>query len=210
VTRTHAPTAWRRIAIRALRPDEGHLLELVHERLGPQSRLQRYLAPKPRLSRRDLDDLSAVDGHHHVALVALVGVPAEPIGVARYLRYREAAVAEIAVEVVDAWQRRGVGRLLLTQLRAHALRAEIDRFQWTAFECNGAAAALARDLGEVRAERLGGGVRQSSAAIAGPGKRERSPRGSRFAYPRSATRAVQREWRPRSSSGVRSGRPSGA
>jgi GNAT superfamily N-acetyltransferase len=159
--------SWGLIAILALLPDERQVLVSIHARLGPQSRRQRYLAPKGPLSEHDLDLLSAVDGHNHVALAAFAGARAEPVGVARYVRYSDAHAAETAVEVVDEWQRRGVGRLLMTRLRVHALRAGIRRFEWTAFESNGAVAALARDLSEVRARRIGAGVtRQSLPALA--------------------------------------------
>jgi GNAT superfamily N-acetyltransferase len=52
-------------------------------------------------------------------------------------------VAEIAVEVIDDWQRRGVGRSLLAELRMSALRAGCRRLEWFAFESNRAVAALA-------------------------------------------------------------------
>jgi GNAT superfamily N-acetyltransferase len=155
------------IAIHPLAPDERGILVSIHARLGAQSRRQRYLAPKGPLSEHDLDLLGAVDGHNHVALVASAGGRAEPVGVARYVRHSDTHIAETAVEVVDEWQRRGVGRLLMTRLRMHAVRRGVRRFEWTAFESNGAVAALARDLSEVKTRRIGAGVTQWSAAITG-------------------------------------------
>jgi GNAT superfamily N-acetyltransferase len=185
------------IAIHALPPDERGVLVSIHARLGPQSRRQRYLAPKGPLSEHDLDLLSAVDGDNRVALAAFAGARAEPVGVARYVRHSDTHVAETAVEVVDEWQRRGVGRLLMTRLRVHAVRGGVRRFEWTAFESNGAVAALARDLSDVRARRIGAGVTQWSAAITGLAVH---PHG-RLKVPGPVTRhAIRRTARRRSAS----------
>ena len=51
-----------------------------------------------------------------------------PIGIARYVRAERFDVAEIAIEVVDAWQRRGVGRTLARELSRRATRAGIRCF----------------------------------------------------------------------------------
>lgn len=89
--------------------------------------------------------------------------PAWPIGAAHYLR-AGLDVAEIAIEVVDSWQRRGVGRLLIAELQVHAFRAGIRRFEWFALESNGAVAALVRNLPDCRRVRVGDGVISWSAA----------------------------------------------
>ncbi|MET1073081.1 MAG: GNAT family N-acetyltransferase, partial [Umezawaea sp.] len=59
------------------------------------------------------DRLTDLDGHRHVAVVA--EVVGQPIGIARLVATAPGR-AEMAVAVVDHWQRRGVGRLLLTEL----------------------------------------------------------------------------------------------
>jgi len=74
-------------------------------------------------------------------------------------------VAETAIEVVDDWQRRGIGRLLIAELRLHAVRAGIRHFEWFAFESNRAVAALVCDLGDCRRTRVGHGVSKWSARI---------------------------------------------
>jgi L-amino acid N-acyltransferase YncA len=54
--------------------------------------------------------------------------------------------AEVAIEVVDAWQRRGVGEALMQALRQRALRAGIRRFTATVLSGNKGAFALVRRL----------------------------------------------------------------
>jgi GNAT superfamily N-acetyltransferase len=88
-----------------------------------------------------------------------------PVGAAHYVIGAHPEVAEVAIEVVDHWQRSGIGRLLIAQLRANAVRAGVRRFEWFAFESNRAVTALARDLGDCRRTRVGNGVVQYSTPI---------------------------------------------
>ena len=105
------------VAIRPLRPGDQHLLEVILDGLGPESRLQRFLAPRPVLTARDLSMIASADGTDHVGVIALAVSPATPIGAAHYVRSEDPETAETAIEVVDTWQRRGIGRLLIAELR---------------------------------------------------------------------------------------------
>jgi GNAT superfamily N-acetyltransferase len=153
------------VAIGALHSGDRELLTMILERLGPRSRIQRFLAPRPVSSGRDLAITSSVDGWNHAGVIAFAGSPALPVGAAHYVRTDDHEVAETAIEVVDDWQRRGIGRLLIAELRVRALRAGIRRFEWFAFESNHAVAALARDLSDRRSVRVGDGVIRWSAEI---------------------------------------------
>ena len=64
--------------LRALDPgDEAAVLE-VFAGLGPRSRELRFLTPKPRLSSADLHQLTAVDHHDHVAILAVSATSGSP------------------------------------------------------------------------------------------------------------------------------------
>jgi GNAT superfamily N-acetyltransferase len=153
------------IVMRALRPGDQDLLVQILQGLGPQSRTQRFLAPRPRLSERDLASVTRVDVVRHGGVIAFLESTHRPIAAAHYLREDDAEVAETAIEVVDDWQQRGVGRLLVTELCAHALQAGIRRFEWFAFESNPAVGPLAQNLRDCRRVHVGNGVVKWSAAI---------------------------------------------
>jgi RimJ/RimL family protein N-acetyltransferase len=112
------------ILIRRLRPDDAPEVESAFLRLSAESRRLRFLTAKPSLTPAELRYLVEVDGHHHEALCALDPATNQGIGIARWVRdERDRTRAEVAVTVVDAWQRRGVGTLLLEALTDRA-RAE--------------------------------------------------------------------------------------
>jgi RimJ/RimL family protein N-acetyltransferase len=117
------------------------------EHLGARSRHQRYFTAVPRLGPRELDRLTSLDHWHREALIAFAPVPRRPVGVAEYIRLDEFDVAEVAIAVVDQWQRQGVGQALLEALRARALAAGVRRFEATMLRDNKGARALARHLG---------------------------------------------------------------
>jgi GNAT superfamily N-acetyltransferase len=138
--------AARRIRVRPLTTSDRDLIERVFDGLSPRSRFLRFLAPMPRLPRRTLDLLSAVDGTSHAAWVAMQG--AEPIGVVRWVRDRnDPRRAEIAIEVVDAHQGRGIGRRLADVAVAGAAELGIEQLTFDMDERNLVATALARDYG---------------------------------------------------------------
>jgi len=135
------------------RGDRGVVLE-VFAGLGSRSRHLRFLAPKPRLTSADLRQLTDVDQHDHVALVAVAAQGGRPIGVARFVRDREDPhSADVAVAIVDAWQDRGVGTTLVQALVRRAREVGVRRFTMMMAPHNeGAVRLLHRAPGEI--ERL--------------------------------------------------------
>jgi GNAT superfamily N-acetyltransferase len=116
------------VLVRPVEPGDKPRLLDAFERLGPRSRYQRFLAPTPELSAAALRYLTEVDHHDHEALVAV-----EPggagVGIARFVRVTgRPDVAEAAVTVVDDWQGRGVGTLLLQRLADRAREEGVERF----------------------------------------------------------------------------------
>ena len=117
------------VLVRPLERFDQPLVEAVFDGLGEEARYRRFLAFKKRLSASDLEHLTAVDHYDHEALVALDAKTGAAVGVARMLR--EAGrpdTAEAAVEVVDSWQGRGLGGLLLERLVGRARQAGVRRF----------------------------------------------------------------------------------
>ena len=125
--------------------DKRHLVE-GFRRLSPQSRYRRFLSPMDDLSPDLLRRLTEIDYVDHFAWIAFLAGPSEDagIGVSRYVRVPdEPEVAEAAVTVVDDYQRRGAGTLLLQALGAVALENGIKRFRGYALADNRAIRELA-------------------------------------------------------------------
>jgi len=59
-----------RLVVRPVRPDDRALLLAGFERLGPESRYKRFLAPMPELTDDVVAYLTSVDHHDHEALAA--------------------------------------------------------------------------------------------------------------------------------------------
>jgi len=106
-----APT----LTVRELGPHDGAVLDAVFAGLSAMSRFTRFHGAVPRLSARMRAQLAAVDGRTHMALGAFVGP--EPVGIARLIVVGPGR-ADLAVEVVDAWQGNGIGARLVREVVA--------------------------------------------------------------------------------------------
>ncbi len=150
----------RDVLIRSIRADDGARLQEAYGRLSPESRYQRFLVSKPRLTSADARYLVEVDGLDHVALVAFdVRDPEWIIGVARSVRRRDdPRAAELAVVVGDPFQREGLGTELVQRLATAARDRGIDRLTATMLAQNRAAHRLLGRLSNhpIRALQLGG------------------------------------------------------
>ena len=117
------------LGIRPIQPDDKPLLVDGFQRLSERSRRRRFLTPASELTPEDLAYLTEVDHKRHEALVAIDPFEGRLVGVARYVRVpgdRESA--EVAVAVVDDWQRRGVATALMNALSERARENGILRF----------------------------------------------------------------------------------
>lgn len=105
------------VAIRALRPqDEADMLAAL-ERTSGQSLQRRFFAMKRHFSDKERTFFMEVDFKSHVALVALAEDAGQTliVGGGRYIVF-EPGRAEMAFVVVDAWQGRSMGSLLMRHL----------------------------------------------------------------------------------------------
>jgi GNAT superfamily N-acetyltransferase len=110
-------------------------LEAVFAASSEASREARYLAPLVRLPGPMVAALTSVDGCLHDAWLATVD--GEPAGLARYVQVRPGAgspaaagiTAELALEVVDRHQGRGLGAVLLDTITTVAMARGVRRVQ---------------------------------------------------------------------------------
>jgi GNAT superfamily N-acetyltransferase len=144
------------VLVRPVRPDDRELFQAGFERMSPESRYRRFLSYKKRLSERELDFFTHLDHDSHEAIGAIDLATGEGVGVARMHRHAdEPELAEAAVTVVDGWQGRGLGRVLLDRLAARARELGVTRFEATLFTSNKAMLTLFKHLGCVQSQREG-------------------------------------------------------
>ena len=136
------------IVLRPLQHGERKPVLEVFAGLSERSRRLRFLGSKPRLLEREVEWLADVGRCGREAVVAFDPETGSPVGLARFVRDADAPEAEIAFEVVDGWQGKGVGRRLLAELGALALEQGILRFRALIAHGNRPAFALVRGVGE--------------------------------------------------------------
>jgi len=123
--------------------------------LSLQTRYQRLLSARGLLPG-ELQRMVRIDYRREMALVAVADFDGEEreLGVARYVRGDAddpgaalAPAAEFAIVVADAWQRRGIGALLLHALRQVAEDAGIRQLAGLTLATNTRMIRLARRMG---------------------------------------------------------------
>jgi len=152
------------ITIRALRDGDTATVASLFDRLGPQSRERRYCGAKPRLPEPELAALARVDAEHHV-LVAYLGADPLPAGIGRLVR--EGNAAEVAFEVADAYQGRGIGSVLARELAADARAAGITQLVATVCGDNPRAVSLLRRMAPALHVTWQGGEREIVVGLRG-------------------------------------------
>src|SRR5689334_9186419 len=106
------------VVLRLVGPDDKELLRAGFERLSPESRYARFLAPKTSLSDDELRYLCEIDHESHFAIGALRDGEAGSttpvgLGIARFIRLSDPPdTAEAAITVADDVQHQGLGKLL--------------------------------------------------------------------------------------------------
>jgi RimJ/RimL family protein N-acetyltransferase len=147
------------ILVRPIEPEDQHELAAGFRHLGAVSRYERFRGPTDRLTPAELAFLTQVDHNAHEAFVAFDGDTGEGIGVARYVRDpHDPRQAEVACTVMDAWQRRGVGSILMARLAARARATGIERFRARLLVGNKRARRLLAQVADELDESRYGGV----------------------------------------------------
>jgi acetyltransferase len=135
------------VLVRPIAPEDKPLLIVGLRRLSPEAAMRRFLTPKVRFTPAELRYLTEVDGHAHIAYVAVDAYdPSLLIAVARCVRVA-GDTAELAVVVGDPWQGLGLGRRLVALLGEAAAAEGITRFSGTMMADNRPALKLMRGFG---------------------------------------------------------------
>lgn len=154
--------------VRHIEPTDKDMLARAWLQLSQRSQQRRFLAPKPHLTASDLRYLTEVDGHDHVALVAVrLDDPSRFAAVARYVRLAgEPEAAEVAVTVADGMQGKTIGKQLGVLLADEARDRGVKRFNAVLLADNAPALRLIATMTGRLVSRIDHGVTDVVAELA--------------------------------------------
>ncbi|MDQ0679032.1 acyl-CoA synthetase (NDP forming)/RimJ/RimL family protein N-acetyltransferase [Arthrobacter pascens] len=112
--------------LRPIHPTDADAVQAFHTGQSQNSIYMRFFAFKARLSSKELKRFTEVDYRDRVAFVITIG--GEIMGIGRYDRLDDPTEAEVAFNIADAHQGRGIGSILLEHLAAAAHENGIRRF----------------------------------------------------------------------------------
>ena len=150
-----------KVHLRPITPEDEPLLHEAVSAMSERTVYFRFFSPIKRMSDALAHRLAVVDYNDRFALVATTQRPASKeriVGVARYDRARDTDMAEVAVAVIDEFQRRGLGSVLLAELARVARQHGIKTFQLIVLPENREMLALLRKMGWIHQAKLVGGV----------------------------------------------------
>jgi RimJ/RimL family protein N-acetyltransferase len=150
-----------KIHVRPIKPEDEPLLHEAVAAMSERTVYFRFFSPLKRMPDALAHRLAVVDYNDRFALVATTHRPTGSeriLGVARYDRVSGADVAEVAVAVVDEFQRRGLGGALLAILARVARDHGIKSFTLIVLPENQQMLGLLRKMGWIHHAKLSGGV----------------------------------------------------
>lgn len=150
-----------KVDVRPIAPEDEPLLHEAVAAMSERSVYFRFFSPLKRLPEALAHRLAVVDFKDRFALVATSHKPTVKeriFGVARYDRVPNTDVAEVAVAVVDEFQRRGLGGALLAILARAAREHGIKNFTLIVLPENRQMLGLLRKMSWIHHAKLSGGV----------------------------------------------------
>lgn len=154
-----------KVHLRPIVPDDEPLLHEAVAAMSERTVYFRFFSPIKRMSDALAHRLAVVDYQDRFALVATTHRPSgreRIVGVARYDRAPGTDVAEVAVAVIDEFQRRGLGGQLLAELARVARAHGIKSFSLIVLPENREMLGLLRKMGWIHQATLKGGVYEIS------------------------------------------------
>lgn len=162
-----------RVLIRPIKPADQQIEKEFVKGLSDESRYFRFLSGLRELSVAMLNRFTRIDYDREMALIAVIceNDQETEIGVARYVVNDDNVSCEFALVVADAWQRRGVGSILMRHLIAAARQRGLQLMEGSVAAGNAKMLALMAALGfDVRAEPGNSSIRHATKTlVAWPG-----------------------------------------
>ena len=157
-----------KVQVRPIASEDEPLLHEAVSAMSERSVYFRFFSPIKRLSDAMAHRLAVVDYNDRFALVATTHRPSAKeriVGVARYDRAAGTDIAEVALAVIDEFQRRGLGGALLGILAHVAREHGIKSFSLIVLPENQQMLGLLRKMGWIHQARISGGVYEISFDI---------------------------------------------
>lgn len=121
----------------------------------------RFMGSKKDFTEKELEYLTVLDGWNHYALGLVEKDSQKGVAVVRMVRYSQfPEEAEVAILIVDRYQKLGLGSFLLDLLVLAAMERQITRFSFTFLLENDGIQKLIKKLGEPRTGSFGPDVVQ--------------------------------------------------
>ena len=159
--RTLELTDGTKVLVRPIVPEDESLLHEAVAAMSERTVYFRFFSPLKRMPDALAHRLAVVDYNDRFALVATTNKPGGKeriVGVARYDRVAGTDVAEVAVAVIDEYQRRGLGSALMTILGKVAGEHGLKTFTLIVLPENQQMLGLLRKMGWIHRAKLSGGV----------------------------------------------------
>ena len=149
-----------KVLVRPIVPEDEPLLHEAVAAMSERTVYFRFFSPLKRMPDALAHRLAVVDYNDRFALVATDKPRGKEriVGVARYDRVVNTDVAEVAVAVIDEFQRRGLGSALMTILGKVATEHGIKTFTLIVLPENQQMLGLLRKMGWIHRAKLSGGV----------------------------------------------------
>ena len=138
-----------RLVLRPIRPEDAGLETEFVEALSPQTRHLRFQSALRGLTASMLARFTQVDYDREMAIVAIDSSEGRDreVAVARYIRLPDGRTSEFAIVVADAWQGRGLGRIMMTRLAEIARANGLERMYGQVLAENAGMLAMCAKLG---------------------------------------------------------------
>jgi len=124
----------REVVIRAVRPDDKEGFARGFEQLSGEAIYRRFFSARKQFTDQELQTATEIDFRRVVALVVEIEENSEKkiIGACRYVAIDQndpPRQAEVAFTIVDAWQGKGLGKILNRHLTRIGQESGIEKFE---------------------------------------------------------------------------------
>lgn len=164
VIKTQQPAAWshtvhlpggERVTVRVARPADGEMVQAYVRELSVSARYNRFFGALRELPPAELTRITHMNQSSRATLIAEIG-GSEPImiGELRYAVLSDAA-CEFAISVADGWRGKGIGSLMLNDLKCRVRALGVESLVGDVLRLNQTMLAFAHKTGFDIAARSG-------------------------------------------------------